>query len=76
MSKGTGIGVVILDVVVMDVSRFEVTIMGSDSVDCGSMGNLGVRVDYNLQFRARACASRPIVLQIAHKDRRDRPAWR
>ena len=37
MSKGTGIGVVILDVVVMDVSRIDVTIMGSNSVDCGCL---------------------------------------
>ena len=44
MSKGTRIGVVILDVVVMDVSRIDVTIMGSDSIDCDGMGNLGVRV--------------------------------
>ena len=45
MSEGTGIGVVILDVVVMDVSRVDVTIMGSDSINCGGMGNLGVRVE-------------------------------
>ena len=32
MSKGTGIGQVILDVIVMDVSRIDVAIMGSDSV--------------------------------------------
>ena len=35
---------VILDVVVMDVSRIDVTIMGSNSIDCGGMGVLGVRV--------------------------------
>ena len=45
MSEGTGIGVVILDVVVMDVSRVDVTVMGSDSINCGGMGNLGVRVE-------------------------------
>ena len=44
MSKGTGIGVVILDVIVMYVARIDVTIIGSESINCGGMGNLGVRV--------------------------------
>ena len=34
-----------LDVVVMDVSRIDVTIMGRDSIDCGGVGNLGMRVE-------------------------------
>ena len=39
------IGVVVLDVVVMDVSRIDVTIMGGNSVDRRCMGDLGVRIE-------------------------------
>ena len=44
VETGTGISVVILDVVVMDVSCIDMTIMDSNSVDCGCMGDLGVRI--------------------------------
>ena len=45
VSTGTRIGVMILDVVVMDVSRIDVAVMGSNSVDCSCMGDLGVRIE-------------------------------
>ena len=34
-----------LDVVVMDVSRVDMAVMGSNSVDCNCMGDLGVRIE-------------------------------
>ena len=34
-----------LDVVVMDVSRVDMAVVGSDSVDCGGVRDLGVRVE-------------------------------
>ena len=33
-----------LDVVVMNVSRIDVAIMGSNSIDCGCVGDLGMRI--------------------------------
>ena len=33
-----------LDVVVLDVSRIDVTIMGGNSIDCSRVGDLGVRI--------------------------------
>ena len=36
-----------LDVVVMDVSRIDMAVMGSNSVDCSCVGDLGVRIAVN-----------------------------
>ena len=34
-----------LDVVVMNVSRIDMAVMGSDSIDCGCVGDLGMRIE-------------------------------
>ena len=34
-----------LDVVVMNVSRIDMAVMGSDSINCGCVGDLGVRIE-------------------------------